>query len=89
MADISVTRSAVAKAMSSCVSAATEIQKALKQIKQNYDTAGQGWKDSKYKEFGKVVNDCNAALGAPLAKLADCYKTLEQMDEVLEMYETA
>ena len=49
MADVDVTRSAVQKAMQSCVAAATEWQNATRKLKAQYDAAGSGWKDSKYK----------------------------------------
>ena len=83
MAGVDVTRSAVQKAMSSCVAAATELQKASRNLNQQYAAAGSGWKDSKYKELGSVVAECNAAMKDPIAQLGDCHKTLSELDNDL------
>lgn len=89
MASVDVTRSAVQKAMSSCVAAATELQKASRNLNQKYAAAGSGWKDSKYKELGTIVAECNDAMKDPIAQLGDCHKTLSDLDKILEAYESA
>lgn len=89
MAGVDVTRSAVQRAMSSCVAAATELQKATRNLNQKYAAAGNGWKDAKYKELGSIVAECNAAMKDPVAQLGECHKTLGELDKILEAYETA
>ena len=89
MAGVDVTRSAVQQAMSSCVAAANELQKATRNLNQQYAAAGSGWKDGKYKELGNIVAECNAAMKDPVAQLGDCYKTLSELDKILEAYESA
>ena len=89
MANVDVTRSAVQKAMSACVAAANELQKASKNLNQQYNNAGTGWKDSKYKELGNIVAECNAAMKDPATQLGDCYKTLSDLDKILQEYEMA
>ena len=89
MAYVDVTRSAVQKAMSSCVAAASELKKASSNLNKQYAAAGQGWKDSKYKELGQIVDECNAAMRDPVSKLGECHKTLSELDKILEAYESA
>jgi len=89
MAGVDVTRSAVQKAMSSCVAAATELQKASKNLSKQYAAAGSGWKDSKYKELGSIVSECNDAMRDPISQLGECHKTLTELDKILEAYESA
>ena len=89
MADVDVTRSAVQKAMQSCVAAATELQNATRKLKAQYDAAGSGWKDSKYKELGSIVSECTAAMKEPISQLGDCHTTLGQLDAILAEYESA
>lgn len=89
MAGVDVTRGAVQKAMSSCVAAANELQTASRNLNQQYAAAGSGWKDSKYKELGEIVRECNEAMRNPVTQLGDCYKTLSELDKILEVYENA
>lgn len=89
MASVDVTRAAVQRAMTSCVAGANELQKATKKLNQQYAAAGSGWKDSKYKELGSIVAECNAAMKDPVAQLGECYKTLSELDKILEAYELA
>lgn len=89
MADVDVTRSAVQKAMQGRVAAATELQGASRKLKQQYDAAGSGWKDSKYKELGSIVTECLEAMKTPVIQLGDCHKTLGELDKILEAYESA
>ena len=89
MAGVDVARSVVQKAMSSCVAAATELQKASRNLNQQYAAAGAGWKDGKYRELGSRVTECNNAMKAPIAQLGDCHKTLSELDKILAAYESA
>lgn len=89
MANVDVTRAAVQKAMQSCVDAANELQNAAKKLKAQYDAAGSGWKDSKYKELGSIVTDCNAAMKDPMSQLGECYKALSELDKIIAAYESA
>lgn len=89
MASVDVSRAAIQKAMQSCVQAANELQNAAKKLKSQYDAAGNGWKDSKYKELGSIVSECNDAMKDPISKLGDCYKSLNDLDKIIEEYETA
>jgi len=89
MADVNVTRSAVKKAMSSCVAAANELKNASQNMIRQYQAAGTGWKDSKYAELGSIVSECNNAMKEPVNQLQGCYQTLGQLDAILEAYENA
>ncbi|MBO7196026.1 MAG: hypothetical protein J6V80_01700 [Clostridia bacterium] len=89
MASVDVTRDAVKKAMSSCKAAAEELRSASQNLSSNYANAGSGWKDSKYKELGEIVNECNNAIKDPVKQLGECYKTLQELDGILQEYEEA
>lgn len=89
MANVDVTRAAVQKAMQSCVDAANELQGAARNLKKQYESAGSGWKDNKYKELGSIVTDCNEAMKEPISQLGDCYKSLSELDSIIAAYEDA
>ncbi|MCD8040203.1 MAG: hypothetical protein LUF82_01660 [Clostridia bacterium] len=86
MANVDVSLSAVQSAMSQCVAAATELQNAAKNLQSMYSAAGSGWKDSKYKELGAIVETCNAALKEPVSRLGDCYRKLSDLQKIIEEY---
>ena len=89
MANVDVSKAAIQTAMKSCVSAAKELQEAAKNLKTQYDAAGSGWKDAKYKELGSIVTECNVALRNPISQLEDCYKVLDELYKIIGIYETA
>ena len=89
MAGVDVTRGDVQHAMSACVAAANELQSASQKLNQQYAAAGAGWSDSKYRELGSIVSECNAAMKSPVSQLGDCYKSLGELDQYLAEYESA
>ena len=86
--NVNVNKGAVSKAMTSCVQGAQEIKSAISNLKNSYAAAGSGWKDSKYKELGEIVEECISALAGPMAQLSDCYSTLEELLAIIEEYES-
>ena len=89
MAGVDVTRGAVQKAMSSCVTVSNELQTASRKLTEQYNSAGSGWKDAKYRELGEIISECNAAIKSPVSQLADCYKSLKELDAIIAEYENA
>lgn len=89
MANVDVTLGAVQKAKQSCVAAARELQNAAKNLKEKYASAGTGWKDSKYREFGDIVSTCNEAMKAPMSQLQECHQTLSEIESIIVEYQNA
>lgn len=89
MANVNVTRTAVNRASHACVNAATALKSASKDMLRTYEEAGSGWSDAKYKEVGEIVKQCNEAMKAPISQLSSCYKTLETLSKIIEIYEEA
>lgn len=88
MANVDVTIATVQSAKKSCIAAAKELSSAAKNLSSQYTKAGSGWKDSKYKELGEIINDCNNAIKAPMGQLQDCYNKLAEIEKILQEYES-
>ncbi|MBQ6980327.1 MAG: hypothetical protein IJQ07_06750 [Clostridia bacterium] len=89
MANVDVTLGAVQKAKKSCVDAAKELNAAAKNLAEKYAAAGNGWKDSKYRELGDIVKTCNDAMKSPMAQLQECHQTLAELESIIIEYQNA
>lgn len=88
MANVDVTIATVQSAKKSCMAAAKELSGASRNLSAQYSKAGAGWKDSKYKELGEIISECNNAIIAPMRQLQDCYNKLTEIEKILQEYES-
>ena len=87
MANVSVERSAITKAIAICQQAIQELQSTSSSLQRKYQAAGTSWKDSKYTQLGSIVNTCNTSLKNPIEGLKDCIKKLEALEKAVSDYE--
>jgi len=52
-----------------------------------YVNAGNDWNDSKYKQFGDIINECNVAIMKTLRELGGCLVPLGEMQQYIRDYE--
>ena len=87
MANVSVDKAAVTRAITLCEYSINEFGKTSHDLKRTYDMAGAGWRDAKYRQLGGIVNDCTTALTEPVEGLRDCIMTLKALLKEIEAYE--
>lgn len=87
MAGVSVEKGAVDGAIRLCQKTIQEFEKTNNDLKRRYQAAGTGWKDSKYKQLGDLVNECTTALTKPQKELQDCIAKLQELLKAIEAYE--
>lgn len=87
MANVSVEKTAVTRAISLCERSISEFDKTSHDLKRTYDMAGAGWRDAKYQQLGGIVTDCTTALTRPIEELGDCISTLKALLREIEAYE--
>jgi len=85
MANVSV--EAVNGAQKVCKEAIQDLNSAARKLDECYKAAGQNWKDEKYKQLGGIVNDCIRALRLPINELFECNGKLEEIEQVLRLYD--
>ena len=87
MANVSVEKAAVTRALSLCEHSIIEFDKTSHDLKRTYDMAGANWRDTKYQQLGGIVNDCTTALTKPIEELGGCITTLKALLREIEAYE--
>lgn len=87
MANVSVEKAAVTRAISLCEHSINEFDRTSRDLKRTYDMAGAEWRDAKYQQLGGIVNDCTIALTKPIQELGDCITTLKALLKAIEAYE--
>lgn len=70
-----------------CAGARDEMVQATKKLERDYQRAGQGWRDEKYRQLGEVVNDCLVALRAPHSELDSCLDDLQKLLKAVQAYD--
>lgn len=87
MANVSVKKTAVTRAISLCEHSINEFDRTSHVLKRTYDMAGANWRDAKYQQLGGIVNDCTVALTKPIEELGDCITALKALLREIEAYE--
>lgn len=87
MANVSVEKAAVTRAISLCEYSINEFDRTSHDLKRMYEMAGANWRDAKYQQLGGIVNDCTTALTKPVEELGDCITTLRALLREIEAYE--
>ena len=87
MNDINTSSELIKDALSLCTSVMEMITAAQTDIQRKYRTAGNDWNDSKYKELGDIVNNCNSSLKKPLNELNRCFFTLSELERAIAEYD--
>lgn len=87
MANVSVEKTAVTRAISLCEYSIAAFDKTSHDLKRTCDMAGANWRDAKYQQLGGIVNDCTTALTRPIDELRDCITTLKALLREIEAYE--
>ncbi|HIS27172.1 MAG TPA: hypothetical protein IAA57_09835 [Candidatus Pullilachnospira intestinigallinarum] len=86
---VSVESSAVEGGIRCCQTSIQELQMAAKKLINGYQMAGSGgWSDQKYRELGRIVQDCCQAMGTPAKELQDCLMKLEELLKAVRRYES-
>ena len=62
---------AIQQAMKLCRESIDKLEQASRSVKNKYEHAGSGWKDSKYSELGGIIGECVQALQEPTGQLRD------------------
>ncbi|MBQ7642924.1 MAG: hypothetical protein IJS67_03380 [Clostridia bacterium] len=88
MSEVSVELNAVTTALNNCRSAQSEIKNATAKMLRQYDEAGKGWKDKKYRELGQIVDKCRNALEKPFSDLQKCEVFLTKLQKSIKEYES-
>ena len=87
MAGVSVDKIAVQSGIGVCRTCIQELQKTSMKLQNSYQQAGaSGWKDQKYSDLGRLINECCTALNKPVQDLQSCQSTLETMASTIDEY---
>ena len=86
MANVSASLAAIQQAFKTCMEVTQDLNSAASKLEERYKQAGQDWRDSKYTQFGGIVEECTKAMKAPLDELQDCASKLNQIEAALSQY---
>ena len=87
---VSVTPAAINGGINCCKVSIQKLESAARQLQQNYQRAGAGgWSDSKYRDLGSIVSECNDALTKPVTQLTECIGKLQRLLEAVNEYESS
>ena len=78
---------AIQQAMKLCRESIDKLEQAGRSVKNKYEHAGSGWKDSKYSELGGIIGECVQTLQEPTGQLRDCMNILSEISAAIGQYE--
>lgn len=81
---ISVERNGLQSGIAVCKTCIHELQSTATLLQQSYQNAGSGWKDENYAKLGSIVEECIAALKAPIPDIEDSMNTLNDMLRIMD-----
>lgn len=84
---VSVERTALQSGIAVCKTCIHELKAASRSLKQDYQTAGSGWKDQKYAQLGGIIEECCSALENPISDIEGCQTSLGKLLEMVSAYE--
>lgn len=87
MSNVSVERTALQSGIMVCRTCIHELQSASRTLKQQYQSAGSGWRDQQYARLGGIVGECCSALEKPISELEGCRQSLEKLLSSVIAYE--
>ena len=86
---VSVDSAAVEGGIRCCQTSIRDFETTAKKLVHAYRMAGSGgWKDQKYAELGRIVQDCCMAMKKPREELLDCLEKLEELLRAVRRYES-
>jgi len=57
-------------------------------IQRKYKNAGNAWNDSKYRQLGDIINDCDSSIRNTLHELNRCFAALNEIEKIVMEYES-
>ncbi|MBO7196016.1 MAG: hypothetical protein J6V80_01650 [Clostridia bacterium] len=86
--EVSVELGAIATAIKKCQTVQYGLKHEATQMVEKCNSLGSDWNDEKYKELCRIVQDCSAALKAPISELQRCEVYLNKLHQAIMEYES-
>ncbi len=87
MANVAVEKIAVSQAIRLCQEMQNELKNSRKSLQNQYRAAGSTWKDEKYQQLGRIVDECSGAMERPERELTETMNKLGKLLLAIERYE--
>lgn len=85
---VSTSSNAIHQAILQCESVEEFIREESARILKQFHSAGANWRDQKYKEVERAVNDAVKFLQAPTKELKACRTKLTELKKIVDEYES-
>ena len=86
---VSVDSESIRNGIKVCEAAIDNLKQASLTLTKQYQDAGSsGWRDDKYNDLGRLIEQCNGSLNKPIRDLEGSLSKLQQLLEEVERYES-
>lgn len=87
MSNANVSSRAIIEAINICTEAINALRSIQKSMQDRYYEAGKGWSDSKYKQLGNIVCECNLSIAKSIRDLDGYIPPLTEIEQYIREYE--
>ncbi len=89
MGGVSVDSDSIRNGKRVCEAAIEKLKQASLTLTKQYQEAGSsGWRDDKYNDLGRLIEQCNGSLNKPVRDLEESLSKLQLLLEEVERYES-